>query len=133
MNNTKRMTKKDYFTDILNKYPLTDAEKDFINHELELLEKKNSSDKKPTATQTANAGIKTAIYNGMEPNRLYAIKELVKEIPECAELSNQRISALLRQMYEGADPSSSELRIREKPISVRFFKRGFAPSLRGEI
>jgi hypothetical protein len=114
MNNTKKMTKKDYFTDILNKYPLTDAEKNFINHELELLEKKNSSDKKPTATQTANVGIKTAIYNGMEPNRLYAIKELVKEIPECAELSNQRISALLRQMYEGADPTIERIEDKRK-------------------
>ena len=104
MSNTKKMTKRDYFTDILNKYPLTEDEQKFINRELELLAKKNSSDKKPTAQQTANAGIKEAIYNGMEQNRLYSIGELVKEIPECAELSNQRMSALLRQMYEGSNP-----------------------------
>lgn len=98
MANTKKMTKRDYFNAILSKYPLTDAEKDFVKHELELLEKKNSSEKKPTAQQVANEGIKTAILAGMTPNRLYTITEIQKEIPECAELSNQRVSALIRQM-----------------------------------
>ena len=94
----KKMTKRDYFTAILSKYPLTDAEKAFVEHELELLEKKNSAEKKPTAQQIANDGIKTAILAGMTPNRLYTITEIQKEIPECAELSNQRVSALIRQM-----------------------------------
>ena len=98
MANTKKMTKRDYFTAILSKYPLTDAEKAFVEHELELLEKKNSSEKKPTAQQVANEGIKAAIVAGMTPNRLYTVTEIQKEIPECAELSNQRVSAILRQM-----------------------------------
>ena len=94
----KKMTKRDYFNAILSKYPLTDAEKAFVEHELELLEKKNSSEKKPTAQQVANEGIKAAIVAGMTPNRLYTVTEIQKEIPECAELSNQRVSAILRQM-----------------------------------
>ena len=98
MANKTKMTKRDYFTAILSKYPLTDAEKDFVNHELELLEKKNSAEKKPTAQQTANEGIKAAIVAGMTPNRLYTVTEIQKEIAECADLSNQRVSALLRQM-----------------------------------
>ena len=98
MATTKKMTKRDYFNAILSKYPLTDAEKAFVEHELELLEKKNSAEKKPTAQQVANDGIKTAILAGMTPNRLYTITEIQKEIPECAELSNQRVSALIRQM-----------------------------------
>lgn len=96
----KKMTKRDYFTAILKNYPLTDAEKAFIEHELELLAKKNSSEKKPTAQQTANEGIKTAIANGMTANRLYTVTEIQKEIPECAEMSNQRVSALLRQLKD---------------------------------
>ena len=71
-----------------------------IEHELELLAKKNSAEKKPTAQQTANDGIKAAIINGMEVNRLYTVTEIMKEIPECAELSNQRVSALLRQLKD---------------------------------
>ena len=100
MATTKKMTKRDYFNAILSKYPLTDAEKAFVEHELELLEKKNSSEKKPTAQQVANDGIKTAIAEGMSPNRLYTVTEIQKEIPECAELSNQRVSALLHQMKD---------------------------------
>ena len=71
-----------------------------IEKELELLAKKNSSEKKPTAQQTANDGIKTAILNGMVPNHLYTISELLKAIPECADLTNQRVSALVRQLKD---------------------------------
>ena len=100
MANTKKMTKRDYFTAILSKYPLTDAEKAFVEHELELLAKKNSSEKKPTAQQVANEGIKAAIVAGMVPNRLYTVTEIQKEIPECAEMSNQKVSALVRQLKD---------------------------------
>ena len=97
MATTKKMTKREMFEQIKS-HPLTDDEKAFVEHELELLTKKNSADKKPTAQQMANDGIKTAIAEGMTANRLYTVTELIKEIPECAELTNQRVSALLRQM-----------------------------------
>ena len=98
----KKMTKKDYFNVLLN-LPEVQAHPElleFIAHELELLDRKNSADKKPTAQQTANEGIKTAIIAGMAPNRLYTVTEIQKEIPECADLSNQRVSALLRQLKD---------------------------------
>jgi predicted transcriptional regulator len=39
----------------------------------------------------------------MEPNHLYTVTELQKSVEACAELSNQRVSALLRQLKdEGA-------------------------------
>lgn len=102
MTNSKKMTKRDYFTILRASYPETASNYDeviaFIDHELELLAKKNSAEKKPTAVQVANEGIKSAILEGMEPNRLYTITELIKEIPECAEMTNQRVSALVRQM-----------------------------------
>ena len=71
-----------------------------IDNELALLAKKNSAEKKPTAQQTANEMVKTAILNGMERNRVYTVTEVIKEIPECAELTNQRVSALLRQLKD---------------------------------
>lgn len=95
---TKKMTKADYFKQIMANYPLTKDEQDFVNHELELLAKKNSSEKKPTATQVANDGIKTAILNGMEEGKLYTITDLIKSIPEIADLTNQKVSALVRQL-----------------------------------
>ena len=104
MTTIKKMTKADYFRQIMANYPLNEDEKAFVEHELELLAKKNSAEKKPTAAQVANKGIKDAIYNNMQENRLYTITELIKEVPECAELSNQRVSALVRQMYDCAEP-----------------------------
>ena len=81
---------------------------EFIDHELALLAKKNSAEKKPTAQQTANEGIKTAIVEGMEPNRLYTVTEIIKSIPECADMTNQRVSALLRQLVEGGAVKRTE-------------------------
>lgn len=81
---------------------------EFIDHEVELLTKKNSADKKPTAQQVANAGIATAIVEGMEPNRLYTVTEVIKSIPACAELTNQRVSALLRQLVEAGKVKRTE-------------------------
>ena len=113
-NKTVKMTKADRFTALAKflfdnpdmKFPTPKGEitaKDmgeFVAHELELLSKKNSADKKPTAQQTANEAIKTAIVDGMEVNRLYTITELIKEIPECADMTNQRVSALVRQLVD---------------------------------
>ena len=98
MANTKKMTKADYFKQILANYNLTDEEKAFIEHELELLVKKNSAEKKPTAQQVANAGVADAIYEGMVEGTLYTITDLIKTVPECADLTNQRVSAIVRGM-----------------------------------
>ena len=104
----KKMTKREMFEQIKANYPLTEAEKAFVDHELELLAKKNASEKKPTAQQTANEGVKQAILNGMEVNRLYTITELIKEIPECAEMTNQRVSALVRQLVDSGAVKRTE-------------------------
>ena len=108
MANAKKMTKREMFEQIKANYKLTQAEIDFIDHELELLAKKNSAEKKPTATQTANVGIKNAILNGMEVGKKYTITDLMKSIPEIADLSNQRVSALVRQLIDSEDVVRTE-------------------------
>ena len=61
-------------------------------------EKKNSAEKKPTAQQTANLGIANAILENLESDKLYTITEIMKIVPECADLTNQRVSAIVRGM-----------------------------------
>ena len=100
---TKKPTKREMFEQIKGKYPLTAEEVAFIDHEIELLTKKNSTDKKPTAKQEANATIKSAIQTVMEahPNQLFTVSELMKKVPNLPEdMTNQRMSALIRQMVE---------------------------------
>ena len=98
----KKITKRERFQSLLS---LSQVQADpgmveFIEHELELLAKKNSSEKKPTAQQTANEAIKSAILAGMEDNHLYTITDLQKAIPELVDLSNQKVSALVRQLKD---------------------------------
>lgn len=100
MTTNKKLTKRDHYNTLLK---IEDVKKNedlvnFINHEIELLEKKNSAEKKPTAQQSENNGIKEAIANGMAPQRNYTITDIIKEVPECSELTNQRVSALIRQL-----------------------------------
>ena len=104
----RKPTKRQMFEGLLALPNLTEEQKNFIRHELELLVKKNSADKKPTAQQTANEVIKSAIVNGMEPNRLYSITEIIKEIPECADMTNQRVSALVRQLVDAGQVKRTE-------------------------
>lgn len=98
----KKLTKRDHFNALLNIAEVKNNEAlvEFINHEIDLLNRKNSTEKKPTATQVANDGIKTAIVSGMEPNRMYTVTEIIKEVDGCAELSNQKVSALLRGLID---------------------------------
>ena len=108
MANTKKMTKREMFEQIKANYNLNADEIAFIDHELELLTKKNSAEKKPTAVQVANEGIKAEILEGMEVGKKYTITDLMKSVPACAELSNQRVSALVRQLVTDGSVERTE-------------------------
>lgn len=76
---------------------------EFIAHEQELLAKKNSAEKKPTAQQEANATIKAGVLAVMEanPKQLFTVSELLKKVPNLPDtMTNQRMSALVRQMVD---------------------------------
>jgi hypothetical protein len=95
----KKMTKRDYFEAIKSKYALTNEEIAFIDHELELLEKKNAS-KSSTLTkeQKANVELKDQIVEEMENDKKYTITDMLKELPCCKGYTNQKIGALVRQL-----------------------------------
>ena len=108
MANEKKMTKAQMFAQIKANHNLSADEIAFIDHELELLAKKNSAEKKPTAVQVANEGIKAEILEGMEVGKKYTITDLMKSVPACAELSNQRVSALVRQLVTDGSVERTE-------------------------
>lgn len=97
---TRKPTKRDNFNALLK---LSEVKADpklveFITHEIDLLDRKNTVDKKPTKTQQENEVIKTSVLSAMESNRLYSISEMLKEFPVCKDMSNQKLSSLVRQM-----------------------------------
>jgi predicted transcriptional regulator len=102
MTKTKKPTKRENFSTLLNfaEVKANPTLVEFINHEIELLDKKNSSEKKPTAQQTANDSIKVAILDAMVEGERYTITDIIKSVPECADLTNQRVSALIRQLKD---------------------------------
>lgn len=107
----KKMTKKEMWAQILANYPLTDEEKDYINHEIELLNKRNSKDRKPTATQVANEGIKQNIIAYLdEQAEPKTISDINKGAEGCEDLSNQRISALVRQLIQDGMVARTEVK-----------------------
>ena len=100
---TKKMTKKDYFNELKNIPAVAENEAlmNFIDHEIELLEKKNSSEKKPTATQKANEGLKVVILEVLKAHKdPMTITEMMKANAELGELTNQKISAIIRLMLK---------------------------------
>lgn len=95
-----KMTKREMFNQIMA-HTTDEAEKEFLAHELELLEKKNASDKKPTKKQEANSDVKATMLTEMEPGKLYTVTDMLKNLPSLAgdaDMTNQKISALVRQM-----------------------------------
>ena len=58
---------------------------------------------RPTATQVVQEAMMQDILDGMEPGRLYTITELIMEIPSLADMTNQRTSALVRQLVSRGD------------------------------
>jgi hypothetical protein len=98
----KKLTKKDRFNQLLE-IPAVQADTEmvaFIEHEIELLTKKNGTEKKPTAKQLENEALKAELLDYMEVDTLYSISDFQKHVEACADLSNQKIAAVLRQMKD---------------------------------
>lgn len=101
-NTTRKPTKRDNFNALLK---LSEVKADpklveFITHEIELLDRKNTVDKKPTATQVANEGIKADIKAFLDAHKgeKFTVSALMKSVPAIADASNQKVSSLVRQM-----------------------------------
>lgn len=61
-------------------------------------EKKSSAERKPTPTQQENAGYKAEILNLLADGNQYTITDIMKGVPSMSDLSNQRVSAIVRQL-----------------------------------
>ena len=98
----KKLTKKDRFNQLLA-IPAVQADTElvaFIEHEIELLSRKSTSEKKPTQRQVQGEGMKQAIINFMEPNVLYSGSDLLRQVEELDGESNQRVASLMKQLME---------------------------------
>ena len=106
-----RMTKAQKFQ-ILADLPAVKADpmlSEFIAHEMELLAKKNTADKKPTAQQEANAVIKQNVLTALADGEKRTVSDLLKMVPDLPDtMTNQRMSALVRQMVDAGEVIRTE-------------------------
>lgn len=116
---SNKITKKDMYNALLR---LADVQAnaemvEFINHEIELLDRKNSA-KRATPQQEENNAIKVAMIDIMsEPMTATEIMNAVAPMFPNLEkpLTNQRISALLRQL--GDDGTQQINRFQKKRVT----------------
>ena len=112
----KKVTKRDNFNALLEieEVKANQGLVDFINHELELLDKKSAGRATATtANQKANEEIKKVIVNELVRLGKHTITELQKESEELAQYSNQKLSALIKQVTKTTDKKKSYFEIAE--------------------
>ena len=104
----KKMTKKEMFAMVQALVQSVEcAEKEvmveFLAHEIELLEKKATS-KKETETQKQNAILKEIVLEVLlVADKGLTVTEVIKADERLADLSNQKVTHLLKQMVESGD------------------------------
>ena len=115
MTKTKKPTKKEMFAQILA-HTVDPAEKEFLQHEIDLLTNKSES-KGMSETQKANEKLKEAIVArmGEESGCKMTISAMMKMVPECNGLSTSKVSALVRQLKE------ANVLVREEIKGVAYF------------
>ena len=101
MANSVKKTQKEMFNEILNGYGLSAEHKAFLEGRIAQLDKKSASKSTgQTATQKANAELKGKILAEMEVGKAYTVTAMLKELDCVAELTNQKVSALMKQLVE---------------------------------
>ena len=100
MANQKKKTQRDFYNELLA-LAINDEQKDFINGRIAQLDKKSASKGKVvTATQKDNQILKEKILAEMEVGKAYTVTAMLKELDCVAELTNQKVSALMKQLVE---------------------------------
>lgn len=104
----KKMTKKEWFAVLASVVEASAMENKtealaFINHEVELLEKKSAKSGQ-TKTQKENVEVMEKIKSALgEVGKAVTITELQAASAEMAEYSNQKLSALLKKLVESGE------------------------------
>ena len=94
-----KKTQKEFFNDIIALAKANDREDlvEFAQSRIDAIDKK-SANKKQTATQAENEGLKVKIAEVLGGFEKATVSELMKADTELGALSNQKVTALLRQM-----------------------------------
>ena len=122
---TNKKTKKDLFLEVREVVAGNEELVAFVDHELELLDKKAST--KSTKVNDEQVALMEKIVNALnEIGRSVTISELQKENAEMAEYSNQKLSAMLKKLVDNKQVT----KIVDKKKS--YFTTAETPEVEGE-
>ena len=112
----KKITKKEMYANLYAVVEASDAPNKvdllgFIDHEVELLEKK-SSKVTMTATQKENIGVKETIKKVLAEKPNSKVSELITD-ERLSAYTNQKVSSLLRQLCDAGEVE----RVTDKKVS----------------
>ena len=96
----KKTTKREYYELIKSKLADNAEILAFCDHEIELLDNRKKTvdgEKKLTPKQKENLALVATILDNMEVDTIYSISDMQRKIEVCKELTNQKISSLIRQ------------------------------------
>ena len=96
----KETTKREYYELIKSKLADNAEIVAFCDHEIELLDNRKKTvdgEKKLTPKQKENLALVATILDNMEVDTIYSISDMQRKIEVCKELTNQKISSLIRQ------------------------------------
>ena len=96
----KKTTKREYYELIKSKLADNAEIVAFCDHEIELLDnrkKTTDGEKKLTPKQKENLVLVEKILDNMEIDTIYSISDMQRKFEVCKELTNQKISSLIRQ------------------------------------
>ena len=95
------MTKKEMFAEIRNIVADNEEMVAFIDHEIALLDRKSATPRKPTKTQIENDGYRAEIVQFLTlADAPKTIREIQENIPDLADLTNQRITHMLTDLIK---------------------------------
>ena len=96
----KKMTIKEMFENIAKNPTLTEEQKAFLLERAEKSVKKSNGERKPTATQVANDELRKNIFESMKSGVKYTVSDMIKSFPCCVELSNQKVTAVIKPLID---------------------------------
>lgn len=110
---TNKITVKDYFMELRALAERADRADlvAFVDTRIAQVEAKNSKrSDKPTKAQRENAVYADAIRATLEPGKAYTVSDILHAVDEVKDLSNQRVSAIVRAMVSAGSMTRAEVK-----------------------
>ena len=118
-----KITNKMVLTYVRDNFDLPDGYAEKVESMIAALDRKNSAERKPTAKQTENEGVRAAVVDFINANSEgdgFTCADLIAKCPAVTGRSNQYVSAIMRQAVAAGEVSKGTVKRRTyfAPVGV---------------